>query len=153
MNVSVNPLEGFWTAERVERLKLLRGKGWSAGAIAKELGTTRNAVTGKAKRLKLCPPDKGVAPTILVPKKPPSPKAKPPQPPAPDPVAESAEPVPFLERNALQCAAVLDRRGADGLVLFCGRPVVRFTSWCPEHFNLFTEPSKGPSDGKTRYRL
>lgn len=43
-----------WTDERVELLKQLWGEGKTAAEIAKELGgVTRNAVIGKAHRLKL----------------------------------------------------------------------------------------------------
>lgn len=42
-----------WTPERIDRLKYLWDKGFSAGLIAIELHTTRNAVIGKIGRLGL----------------------------------------------------------------------------------------------------
>ena len=43
-----------WTSEKVEKLKELWSKGHTASQIAEMLGdTTRNAVIGKAHRLKL----------------------------------------------------------------------------------------------------
>lgn len=44
---------GFWTDERVKRLRDCYGRGLSAGEIARELGCGRGAVTGKADRLGL----------------------------------------------------------------------------------------------------
>jgi GcrA cell cycle regulator len=42
-----------WTDERIGRLKALWAEGQPASVIAAELGLTRNAVIGKANRLKL----------------------------------------------------------------------------------------------------
>ncbi len=43
-----------WTSEKVEKLKELWSKGFTASQIAEKLGdTTRNAVIGKAHRLNL----------------------------------------------------------------------------------------------------
>jgi GcrA cell cycle regulator len=41
----------FWTRERVEQLHRLASEGKSGSQIAHELGTTRNAVIGKASRI------------------------------------------------------------------------------------------------------
>ena len=43
----------FWTDERVERLKTLMAEGHSCSVIGAILGTTRNAIIGKASRLDL----------------------------------------------------------------------------------------------------
>lgn len=46
----------FWHEEnRVERLRGLWDAGWSASRIGRHLGCTKNAVIGKAHRLKLKP--------------------------------------------------------------------------------------------------
>jgi hypothetical protein len=79
---------GFWTDDRVERLESLWSRGYSAGAIAELLVTTRNAVAGKAWRLQL--PEREVIYTKPAKKRRPRPhqaftlrprKAKPPAPP------------------------------------------------------------------------
>ena len=43
--------EPFWTESRIQAMRDLLAKGWSASKIAAELGCTRNAVIGKANRL------------------------------------------------------------------------------------------------------
>ena len=45
--------ETSWTEERLEKLKLLWDTGLSISQIGEQLGVTRNAVAGKAHRLKL----------------------------------------------------------------------------------------------------
>ena len=45
--------ETSWTDERLEKLRKLWDKGLSISQIGEELGVTRNAVAGKAHRLKL----------------------------------------------------------------------------------------------------
>lgn len=47
-----------WTDERVALMIELRNDGWAAPLIAERLGTTRNAILGKAWRLQLPPPKK-----------------------------------------------------------------------------------------------
>lgn len=44
-----------WTDERIEQLRKLWDQGLSASAIGKQLGVSKNAVVGKAHRLKLPP--------------------------------------------------------------------------------------------------
>ena len=44
-------MDSFWTAEREAKLKALLAAGLSASAMAKELGTTRNAVISKRHRI------------------------------------------------------------------------------------------------------
>ncbi|MDA8915243.1 GcrA family cell cycle regulator [Alphaproteobacteria bacterium] len=50
-NIQINNAE--WTVKRISLLNKLWANGVSISAIAKELGLSRNAVAGKAHRLKL----------------------------------------------------------------------------------------------------
>lgn len=52
----------FWTDERAERLESLWERGYSAGAIAEIMVTTRNTIAGKAWRLQL--PEREVLYTV-----------------------------------------------------------------------------------------
>ena len=45
--------DGFWTDERVAKLRLMVAEGHSCSVIGNALGNTRNAVIGKVSRLKL----------------------------------------------------------------------------------------------------
>lgn len=45
--------QDYWTDDRVERLESFWERGYSAGAIAELLGTSKNAVIGKKDRLGL----------------------------------------------------------------------------------------------------
>lgn len=59
MNMHVTAEQG-WTEERIERLRAMVKDGLSGRQIATALGVTRNAVIGKASRLKLGLHGKGV---------------------------------------------------------------------------------------------
>lgn len=165
--IYVKPKLDFWTDDVVERLQDFVERGWSAGLIAQELGTTRNAVTGKVHRLGLTTLQKPTRQIAAAPPKPrPIPATRPPKPKppvpatapvpieAPEPVdtGDRMIPVPFMERRLDQCAAILPERGSDGLVMFCGEPTVGTTSWCQAHFLTYTEPPKGNPYGETRQR-
>src|SRR3954462_14526581 len=99
----------MWTDERVEILKELWSKNWSAGMIAKELGVTRNAIIGKSHRLRLQVREKNEPTRGGLPKRPLSrrragtvavqgtlhiPKAKPKPPSEPAPMLLPSEPAP-----------------------------------------------------------
>jgi hypothetical protein len=50
---------GFWTADRIEKMRSLYADGYSCGAIGRDLGASRNAVVGKVHRMGLeSPPGK-----------------------------------------------------------------------------------------------
>lgn len=53
MTRGVDPTTLFWTPERVDYLVRKWAEGYSGGVIARELGTTRNAIVGKVSRLHL----------------------------------------------------------------------------------------------------
>jgi hypothetical protein len=57
----------FWTPEREQRLRQLWARGVPTPKIAAELGTTKNAVIGRANRMGLCihPLMTGRSPEIL----------------------------------------------------------------------------------------
>jgi hypothetical protein len=57
--------ETFWTAERVAELTALIAERVSYRAIADRLGCTKNAVSGKAKRLGIILPIDGPTPRTL----------------------------------------------------------------------------------------
>src|SRR5262252_8980331 len=46
------PMQSGWTSARDRRLQALEQEGLSAAQIAKKLGTSRNAVIGRARRLR-----------------------------------------------------------------------------------------------------
>jgi hypothetical protein len=148
-----------WSTELTEKLMLLWSEGWTSTHIAKELGTTRNAVSGKAHRLGLRMPDKLRPPKPVPEPRPKTITVRAPRPiPVriarerfPEPIVE--EPVPFLDRRDFHCAAILNERGADGLAMVCGNRTLPLRSWCAKHFHLYTEPPKGPPNGKASYRL
>lgn len=48
--------EWFWGSDQVDNLRRMSGLGFSAGAMAKEIGKTRNAVISKLYRLKIWRP-------------------------------------------------------------------------------------------------
>lgn len=51
--MSKNHPKSPWTVERIEQLRVMWGKGISAGIIGAEMGLSRRAVVGKVYRLKL----------------------------------------------------------------------------------------------------
>jgi hypothetical protein len=161
MSVNDKKTGWLWSKELTERLMLLWAEGWTATHIAKALGTTRNAVSGKAHRIGLRLPDKQRPPKPVPEPRPKTVKARAPgllpvrvpRELFPEPIVEVTEPVPFLERRDFHCAAILNERGADGLAMVCGNRALPLRSWCAKHFHLYTEPPKGPPHGKASYRL
>lgn len=161
---------GFqWTDEIVAVAIRLRRQGCSSGQIAREIGTSRNAVIGKLLRLKVERPAKPAAP-VSTKAAPPVAKAKSasaarskPAPPSPVTGREVAarldqkpagvgEGVLFLDRRALQCAMPLP--GWDDVPVsekrVCGRPVQIAqaganavpTSWCAGCAKLVYAPAR-----------
>lgn len=126
-----------WTEERTERLKKLWQQGFSAGLIAREFRTTRNAVIGKIQRLGL---DWRPETQLSLGNR--GKRAKPsPQKPAPRPAQllkteqqVSSKPfVPFrLRLIDLQPGQCRWPEG-DGPFWFCGARQARNSSYCEEH--------------------
>jgi GcrA cell cycle regulator len=119
-----------WTEERTEILKKRWAIGWSAGAIAKELGNvSRNGVIGKVHRLGLALRSSGAQPT---------PKPKPsslrtvekapvlvltdPRP-IPKDAFAFADGVPFLDIGLEQCRWPNDGSIWNGSFRYCGQRV------------------------------
>jgi hypothetical protein len=124
--------KSLWTDSGTEWLRELYEKGRSNRQIAEELGVSRSAVAGKLQRLGLFGGRKRMLrPNIDVSKT----RQK----------RKQGEPVPFLDRSADQCAAVLDGRGKNGLPFVCGQPVYR-RSWCREHHEKYI--NERTADGK-----
>lgn len=125
-----------WTDDRVELLTKLWGEGKTAAEIAKELGgVTRNAVIGKAHRLKL---SNRVSP--IQQNKKPAPVSKPvvqTPPPAERKVQKAAsqdnrQGIPLVDLKPNQCKWPLgDPR--DECFGFCGAPAIAGLPYCLEH--------------------
>ena len=106
-----------WTSDRVDSLVELWSQGLSARQIAERLGgVTRNAVIGKAYRLKLQ-------------RAPASPAPAPPPPPVPDLVLPV---LPMSEVKGWMCRWPLDEPGRHGLHI-CGKTVQPGRHYCAEH--------------------
>jgi GcrA cell cycle regulator len=118
-----------WTDDRVSLLKRLWGEGRTAAEIAKELGgITRNAVIGKAHRLKL---SNRVSP-IQQNKKPlskPLPEKKPRQIILRD---ENRKTLPLTELNGRMCRWPIGDPQEEGFG-FCGDPSVASFPYCADH--------------------
>jgi GcrA cell cycle regulator len=120
-----------WTDKKIDTLKRLWGKGMTASQIAGELGDgiTRNAVIGKAHRLKL--------PSRPSPVKP-EPEAKPAAHPTPAPKVEAPAPsgegkgLSLLELTETTCKWPIGHPGDEDFY-FCGKPSRPGVPYCPEH--------------------
>jgi hypothetical protein len=129
-----------WTDDEIEQLKALYPT-HSASVIARQMGRRLNAVKSKAQHLGL---KKEGPPTVTAPRGP-----------APKPrslsaavTAESA-PAPagfgtvaLLDHHSGQCRWIVSDTWP---VLYCGEPVVDFSSWCERHSRrVFTPMASGP---------
>ena len=98
-----------WTDERIEQLRKLWDQGLSASAIGKQLGVSKNAVVGKAHRLKLparpSPIRKGARPQVRR-------MASLPKPPAPR-----------IRRTVAVTAKLLEQGEREGASAAAPRPV------------------------------
>lgn len=135
-----------WTDERVALLKKLWGEGKTAAEIAKELGgVTRNAVIGKAHRLKL---SNRVSPIQQNKKPVPKPQAAPAQNnerkvAKPTPIAntdDGRERIPLAELKAGECRWPFgDPREKN--FGFCGCTSLPGLPYCMEHAQLAYQPA------------
>jgi GcrA cell cycle regulator len=155
-----------WTPEMDEKLKQLRIDGMSFAEIGRTMSVSRNAVVGRATRLKA----KGVEIAATVP---PAHQIRraPKTPPEPKPIRTAAENVgtglhratapqkpwrvvseaawipldadavkPLVVRDAKQCAWPVGGEGSD--TLCCGKPAVTGKPYCEHHHALAFVPSK-----------
>lgn len=117
-----------WTDDKIDTLQKLWGKGLTASQIAEKLGDgiTRNAVIGKAHRLKL--PSRP-SPVKTEPEKKPEPVAAPPvkKEEAPDVNKTS-----LLELTEQTCKWPIGHPG-DADFYFCGNPSRPGVPYCPDH--------------------
>ena len=126
-----------WTDERVELLTKLWGEGKTAAEIAKELwGVTRNAVIGKAHRLKL---SNRVSP--IQQNKKPAPVKTAPASPTPErkvqkaPQQDNRQGIPLTDLKANQCRWPLGDP-QDESFGFCGCPALPGLPYCMEHAQI-----------------
>lgn len=141
-----------WATWEVDLIKELWGKpDESASTIALKLNNkSRNAVIGKAHRLKLVtqprPPKKNILGLILTaPRLKRERKAKgekmPPLRLPPDRPIADIEPISIMQLNASTCRAVVGS-GCDGLARYCGDEVFPGQSYCPAHCSIYFQESK-----------
>lgn len=143
-----------WTDERVTLLKKLWGEGKTAAEIAKELGgVTRNAVIGKAHRLKLSnrvspiqqnkKPVAAPAPAKQQQNNKPSATATPTvkrKPRVEIPIDDDRERIPLTDLKAGQCRwPIGDPR--DENFGFCGAPSISGLPYCLEHAQIAYQPA------------
>jgi GcrA cell cycle regulator len=128
-----------WTEERTARLTELWAEGVSASEIGTELGINKNAVIGKAHRMKLTPrkSSKPPGPHHLRwgPKKP-KPVVRLPEQPATqaEPSHETGRPVSLYEAGYYHCRWPITEVTPIESFLYCGNLKAEGTPYCPEHF-------------------
>jgi GcrA cell cycle regulator len=119
-----------WLGNRIERLKTLWERGWSASEIGNELGVSRNAVIGKLHRIEGYTPPPHKPP----PRKPPAPVWKPPPPPKRRVVINQ----PFLNLTLDELKRDVCRypHGDQSPFRFCGQKVRPGAPWCALHCRM-----------------
>ena len=126
-----------WTDTKIEQLKELWEQGSIATEIAKELGTSRCSVLGKANRLKLTPRKRGCSSgtrSVI-------PKYKPKEIP-PSAIAEPENPTLLEDLLSNQCRFPLWDK-PDEPSLCCGRNRHKHYSYCAYHVYISTKKVEG----------
>jgi GcrA cell cycle regulator len=139
-----------WSAEADDRLRALWAEGLSSAAIGRAMGLTKNAVVGRAHRLKLparpSPIVGGVprerAPRPLAPRAKTLPAVREVKPvAAPKP---AAVPVPVVRRvvalGPVRACQWIKGEPAGADSAFCGAPTVPGCSWCEAHYRMVFRP-------------
>jgi len=137
-----------WTTDRVERLKSCLDAGFSCAEIAREIGVTRNAVTGKISRLKLtrvkdamaARRERGFAPGVQRPRIVTQHQIlmalrAAPELTAQAPVAGNAHRCTLMELGHGKCRWPISEPGADDF-WFCGDAPVEGLPYCPGHARI-----------------
>lgn len=121
-----------WTVERIDELTKLWDTGYSASHIGKLLGVSKNAVVGKAHRLKLAARPSPIRNGAAVPRlKSPIPKARPALEVVPKPVARPAR-IARRRTSGPGCLWPIGDPG-DADFHFCGEVEVPGKPYCDEH--------------------
>lgn len=118
-----------WTDEKVGELRRLWDTGYSASAIGRQIGLSKNAVIGKAHRLGLKPrpsPIKRRLPTPALA----TPLTRPE--PTPEPAPMPMPPAPQERANGPSCNWPIGDPGEKEF-RFCGRPSIPGKPYCAEH--------------------
>ena len=128
--------DAAWTPADIARLTELWATGQTSAAIAAAMGRSKNAVLGKAHRLKLASrpnPIKGGRPKGATQKAPREPRVKTvTRKPLPKPVAPQVAGVPDVGGRLGCCQYVVgEPRGAA--TLYCGAPTEGASAWCQAH--------------------
>jgi len=118
-----------WNEENIRELRRLWDAGYSASAIGKQIGITKNAVIGKAHRLGLksrpSPIKRGVTKSVIAPvvRK---------APPVETPPMPALRPAPRKTANGPSCLWPIGDPGAADFH-FCGEPSIDGKPYCSEH--------------------
>lgn len=122
--------KAFWTKERVEKLRgACNSKNITAQMIADAIGSTRNAVIGKASRLGISLPNNIILSVGKRPKRTHVEKPKPIPVPEPPPPLEM-NPTLLLHAKSNQCRYMIDAHTV------CGAKSAHGSSWCHAHFRI-----------------
>lgn len=118
----------IWTAAATKRVERLWASGLSGSQIAKLMGTTKNAIIGKASRMGL-PPRKISQPVL---------KKKIARRPKPKPVFQGTSDAVMALKDDL-CKYPHGEPGKPNF-RFCLKPVASESVYCAEHFALCFQP-------------
>jgi len=128
-----------WTDSKIEQLKELWEQGSIATEIAKELGTSRCSILGKANRLNLTPRRRGCLSGTRQPSA--TPRYKPKEIPS-SAIAEPENPTLLEDLLSNQCRFPLWDK-PDEPSLCCGRNRHKHYSYCAYHVYISTKKVEG----------